>query len=150
MRTFAMWFTVFTFSTVALLVLALWATSSVVELEYANYEKAVAAGAIARQALPDRLPKSATDINSIRDLDNGGEVVTFRYGPDFDLYIAAQAAAAPRTAKSLGIRLWDDRFTNLNEISYLPTVAFYDEHKDEHMAGSLLINRVDRVALYID
>jgi hypothetical protein len=79
-------------------------------------------------------------------LDNGGEVVTFRYGPDFDLFIAVHATAAPRTAKSLGIRLWNDHFTDLNEISYLPKVAFYNEHK----AGSLLINRVHRVALYVD
>jgi hypothetical protein len=146
MRTFAKWIAVLIFSTVALLVLVLWATSSVVELEYANYEQAAAAGAIARQALPDHLPKSATDIHSTRDLDNGGEVVTFRYGPDFDLFIAAQETAAPRTAKSLGIRLWDDRFTDLTKIIYLPKVAFYPEHR----AGSLLINRVDRVALYID
>ena len=146
MRTFAKWIVVFTFSAVALLVLVLRATSSVVELEYANYEQAAASGAIARQDLPDHLPKSAVDIHSARDLDIGGEVVTFRYGPDFDLFIAAQASAAPRTAKSLGIRLWDDHFTDLNKIIYLPTVAFYDEHK----AGSLLINRVDRVALYVN
>ena len=73
-------------------------------------------------------------------------MVTFRYGPDFDLFIAARVTPTPRTAKSLGISLRDDRFTDLNKITYLPTVAFYDEHK----AGSLLINRVDRVALYVD
>jgi hypothetical protein len=118
----------------------------VVELEYATYEQAAAAGAFARQALPDQLPKSATVIYSMRDLDNGGEVVTFHYGPDFDQFIAAQATAPPRTAKSLGIRLSDDRFANLNEITYLPRMTFYPEHK----TGSLLINRAHRVALYID
>jgi hypothetical protein len=146
MRTFAKWIAVLTFSAVALLMLILRATSNVVELEYANYEQAAAAGAFARQELPDHLPKSAMDIHSARDLDNNGEVATFRYGPDFDLFIAAQATAAPRTAKSLGIRLWSDHFTDLNKISYLPKVAFYNEHK----VGSLLINRVDKVALYID
>ena len=146
MRKFAKWTAAIFLSTVALLALVLWATSNAVKVEYASYEQAAAAGAFARQALPDHLPKSATDIHSTRDLDHGGEVVTFRYGSDFDLFIADHLTAAPRTAKSLGIRLWDDHFTDINEIIYLPDVVFYKEYK----AGSLLINRVHRVALYID
>jgi hypothetical protein len=50
MRTFATWIAAIILSTVALFALVIWATSNVVELEYANYEQAAAAGAIARQA----------------------------------------------------------------------------------------------------
>lgn len=147
MRAFAKGLALLICCTATLVALALWLMpDDLVELEYATYEQAAAAGAFTRQALPDKLPKSATVIYSMRDLDNGGEVVTFRYGPDFDQFIMAQVTAPPQTAKSLGIRLRDDRFANLNELTYLPRVAFYHEHE----AGSLLINRAHRVALYID
>jgi len=146
-RTFAKWLVLLVLSLVALVALALLIIpSNIVELEFATYEQAVSTGAIERQALPDYLPKSAKDIHSTRDLDNGGEVVTFRYGSDFDQFVAAQVAAPPRTAKSLGIRLWNDDFTDPNEPSYFPEVALYREHK----GGTLLINRVQRTALYFD
>jgi hypothetical protein len=147
MRTFAKWLVLLVLSLVALVVLALLIMpSNIVELEFATYEQAISPGAINRQALPDYLPKSAKDIHSTQDLDNGDEMVTFRYGSDFDRFIAAQVAAPPRTAKSLGIRLWDDDFTDPNELSYFPEVALYREHK----TGERLINRVQRTALYID
>lgn len=146
MRTFAKRLVLLILSLVTLLVLALVISpSNIVELEFATYEQAVATGAFERQALPDHLPKSATDIHSTRDLDNGGEVVTFRYGSDFDQFIAAQVVAPPRTARSLGIRLWDDKFTDPIELSYFPAVMLYREHN-----GTLLINRLQRTALYFD
>lgn len=91
MRTFAKWLVLLVLSLVALVVLALLIMpSNIVELEFATYEQAISTGAINRQALPDYLPKSAKDIHSTQDLDNGGEMVTFRYGSDFDQFIAAQ------------------------------------------------------------
>ena len=147
MQTFSKWLVWVTLSLIVLLVLALLIIpSDIVEHKFTTYEQAAAAGAFERQGLPDHLPKSARDIHSIRDLDHGGEVVTFRYGPDFDEFIASQATAPSRTAKSLGIRLWNDHFDNVNELIYLPRVSFYREQKQ----GSLLINRVQKIALYID
>ena len=147
MQTFAKWLVLLVLNLVALVVLALLIISSNnVDLEFATYEQAISTGAIHRQAPPDYSPKSAKDIHSTRNLDNGGEVVTFRYGSDFDQFIAAQVVAPPWTAKSLGIRLGDNGFTDPNELSYFPEVALYREHK----AGKLLINRIQRTALYMD
>ncbi|MCC2962351.1 hypothetical protein LK540_18145 [Massilia sp. IC2-278] len=147
MRTFAKWLVLLILSLVAVLVLALLIIpSSIVEHRFNTYEQAAASGAFERQALPDHLPRSATDIHSTRDLDNGGEVVTFEYGSDFDRFIAAQVAAPPRTARSLRLRLWDDHFTNPDELVYMPNVSLYKDSRP----GTLLVNRVRRAAVYVD
>lgn len=129
-----------------LLALLLVFPSDEVEKEFSTYDAAVAAGAIERQWLPTLLPRSATKIWSVRNLDLNYEVVTFKYGPDFQQFIAAQEKAPAQSAKSLGIRLRDDDFTNPHELIYMPKVSFYEESKP----GSLLVNHVHGVALYFD
>lgn len=120
--------------------------SNEVENEFATYTAAAASDAFKLQRLPTALPKSATKIWSVRNLDLNYEVVTFHYGPDFDKFIASQARAPVRTAKSLGIQLRDDRFANPQELIYMPRVTMYEESRP----GTLLINHVHRVALYFD
>lgn len=120
--------------------------SDVVEHAFPNYDSAVAAQAIELYRLPTLLPKSATKIRSIRNLDLNYAVVTFEYGPDFDEFIAAQDKIPGRTAKSLGLRLSDDRFEDRNHLVYMPKVSLYEESKP----GTLLVNRVHRVAVYFD
>lgn len=120
--------------------------SNEVENEFATYIAAAASDAFKLERLPTALPKSATKIWSVRNLDLNYEVVTFHYGPDFDKFIASQARAPVRTAKSLGIRLRDDRFSNPQQLIYMPKVTMYEDSR----RGTLLINHVHRVALYFD
>lgn len=120
--------------------------SNEVENEFATYTAAAASDAFKLERLPTALPKSATKIWSVRNLDLNYEVVTFHYGPDFDKFIASQARAPVRTAKSLGIRLRDDRFSNPQQLIYMPKVTMYEESRP----GTLLVNHVHRVALYFD
>ncbi|WP_305823683.1 hypothetical protein [Massilia brevitalea] len=129
-----------------LLALLIIVPSSVVENDFATYDAALKADAFALQRLPDLLPRSATNISSSRNLDLNDEVVTFHYGPDFDAFIAAQEQAPARTAESLGLRLRDDRFMHPGELAYMPKVLLYKESRP----GTLLVNRVDRVAVYFD
>lgn len=139
-------FAVSVFALLTLLVLAILFVlpSDVVHKEFPTYDAAVAAGAFERGWLPTSLPRSATTISSTRNLDLNYEVVTFKYGPDFQQFIAAQEKAPARSAKSMGIRLRDDEFTNPHELIYMPKVSFYAESPP----GSLLVNHVHGVALY--
>jgi len=147
MQAFAKWLALIILSLLAMFLIAVMRIpSGMAEHKFDTYAQAAATGAIERQALPDYLPASATDIHSTRDLDHGGEVVTFRYGADFDQFIAAQVAAPPRSAKALGVRLWNDHFTDPDKLSYFPNVVLYREHNP----GRLLINRGRRIALYVE
>lgn len=134
------------FLTLLLLALLFVFPSNEVEKEFPTYDAAVAAGALEREWLPTSLPRSATKIRSTRNFDLNYEVVTFKYGPDFQQFIAAQEKAPARSAKSMGIRLRDDDFTNPHELIYMPKVSFYAESPP----GSLLVNHVRGVALYFD
>lgn len=44
------------------------------------------------------------------------------------------------------IRLWDDHFTNPDELVYMPNVSLYKDSRP----GTLLVNRVRRAAVYVD
>jgi hypothetical protein len=120
--------------------------SPIVEHKFATYDEAVAARAIENEWIPTLLPRSAKKISSVRNLDLNEEVVIFEYGPDFDQFIAAQTIAPARTAKDLGFARYRKHFRNLNELVYMPKVMLYRESN----TGTLLINRVDRIALYFD
>jgi len=120
--------------------------SNEVELEFATYDAAVAADAIALERVPTFLPRSATKISSVRNLDLNYEVVTFAYGKDFEQFIALQDRIPARTAKSLGIRIRDHRFDNPGQLIYMPKVALYKDTQQ----GTLLVNHVHKVALYFD
>lgn len=120
--------------------------SPIVEHEFATYDEAVAARAIENEWIPTMLPSSSKKIRSIRNLDLNDEIVIFEYGPDFDKFIAAQTKAPARTAKDLGLVGYQKHFGNRKELVYMPKVMLYRESR----AGTLLVNHVDRSALYFD
>lgn len=120
--------------------------SPIVEHEFATYDEAVAARAIENEWIPSLLPRSSRKIYSSRNLDLNHEVVIFEYGPNFGQFIAAQTKAPARTARDLGFERYRSHFGNVNELVYMPKVMLYRQSN----TGSLLVNRVDRVALYFD
>lgn len=129
---------------VVLIVVAVLWPRDVVELEFSTYKQAVAANAFENGALPTWMPKSATNIRSISNLDSNSAVVTFSFGPDFDTYLAAQKSAPAQSAASLGIRQQGDIFADPRELTYIPKIA----PDGESHQGALLVNRSHRKALY--
>ena len=85
---------------------SLWYIGSrdLVKVEYANYKAAEAADAFKNEALPLWLPRSASNIRSVRNLDSNTEVVSFSFGADFEAFLSLQESAPAKSASDLGIR----------------------------------------------
>lgn len=117
----------------------------IIELKFDTYEAAVESGAIDKEWLPDFLPHSAKNINSTSNLDSNTGLVSFSFGPDFDKFIAAQQAATPRAAASLGIRGHSELFGDPRELTYIPKISL----NGKLYPGILLVNPSHGEALYI-
>jgi hypothetical protein len=68
--------------------------SEVVGASYATYADAERAGAVARGWLPSFMPRSATDIREVHDLDTNAQWLRFRV-PAGDTSVATGAAPLP-------------------------------------------------------
>lgn len=115
-----------------------------VEHEYATYEQAKAAGAFENDALPGLVPKSATNIHSVRNLDSNTEVVSFSYGPDFEIYLASQVSAPAQSASEIGIRRQGPEFADHKNLIYFPKI------ETDSYRGSVLVNSKVKRALYFE
>lgn len=117
---------------------------NVVELKFATYEEALAAGAFKNASLPQFLPKSARNIQSKRDLDASVSLVTFDFGNDFGTFLNQQVSSSP--ASGALARTHERDFSDPKDLKYFPLLS--SEEGLYH--GSLLINSSKGKAIYVE
>ena len=131
---------------VAYLSLVAFSTHDTLEAEFRSRHEVATAGFIERGIVPGFLPMSASAIHVDANLDGGGVVVKFDYGPDFETFLAAQKQLPGITPSSLGINGHDRNFSNASELIHIPKISW---EQDQSSAGYLLINSRKRRAMYV-
>ena len=129
----------------AYLLLVAFSTFDTLDVKFRSYQEAATAGVIERGIVPRFLPLSASEIHVEANLDGGGVVVKFAFGPDFDTFLTKQKQSPGVTPKSLGINGYDKNFSSASELIYIPNIS----STDESGAGYLLVHPKKRRAMYV-
>lgn len=117
----------------------------VVEEKYETYADAVNRNALEHGMIPDFLPKSASRIISIRNIDLNIYSCEFSYGDDFSDFLSSQITKRFTGKQIIRIPEGSDiDLTHLESVIYVPRV----NTPDEYSQGVLVINTSQHRALF--
>ena len=130
-------------SLIAIIKTSMYVADSVVKKKYSSYSEVVDDEAIIHGMAPDFLPRSATKISAVRDLNADTLQVEFSFGNDFDGFLSEKKKAR----MSWPIAILDETSLSRVDVDRLQVISNFGSRQE--CASHLVVDMQTRIAIYI-